>query len=193
MTESNNQNAASNGANVSPEWELRLAREVRNLDRELMPNRDLWSGIERRIEAYPQPKKAERNTGWMQYGIAASVLMAFSALALTVLDMTGTIPSNELAVLDTRGTQTLDMLQVEYRKTRQPLVEQFTDTNRNLAPETLEELYRNIEIMAQARRDIEEQVRKDPTNPRLVELLMRVHEQELELLKQDFSHPSRSM
>ena len=85
MTESNNQNAGTEGASVSPEWEMRLAREVRNLDRELMPNRDLWSGIERRIEAYPQPKKAERNTGWMQYGIAASVLMAFSALALTVL------------------------------------------------------------------------------------------------------------
>lgn len=191
MTESEHHKSST--ASVTPEWELRLAREVRNLDREMLPNRDLWSGIERRIEAYPQPKKVERNTSWMRYGVAASVLMAFSALALTVMDMTGSLPATELVAVDASGTQTMDMLQVEYRKTRQPLVEQFTDTNRNLAPETLEELYRNIEIMAQARRDIEEQVRKDPTNPRLVELLMRVHEQELELLKQDFSQPSRTM
>lgn len=172
---------------------MRLAREVRNLDREMQPSRNLWAGIERRIEEHPQPKKAEGKTNWMQYGMAASVLMAFSALVLTLWDVQGGLPGSQVAVLDPKGTQTIDMLQVEYQKTRDPLVERFTDNNRNLAPETLEELYRNIEIMAQARRDIEEQVRKDPTNPRLVELLMRVHEQELELLKQDFSQPSRSM
>jgi hypothetical protein len=192
MTESDKDNTTS-AANVSPEWEMRLARQVRDLDREMLPTRNLWPGIERRIEAYPQPKKAESKTGWMQYGVAASVLMAFSALVLTVLDVPGTLPGSQVAAFDPKGTQTLDLLQVEYRKTRDPLVDRFTDTNRNLAPETLEELYRNIEIMAQARRDIEAQVRKDPTNPRLVELLMRVHEQELELLKQDFSQPSRSL
>jgi hypothetical protein len=78
-------------------------------------------------------------------------------------------------------------------KTRDPLVERFTETNRNLAPATLEELYRNIEILAQARRDTESQVRQDPTNRRLVEQLMRIHEQELALLKQDFSQPSRAL
>lgn len=192
MTKSDNDNTEFAGT-VSPEWEMRLARQVRDLNREMLPNRNLWPGIERRIEAYPQPKKAESKTGWMQYGVAASVLMAFSALVLTVLDIPGSLPGQPIAAFDPKGTQTLDLLQVEYQKTRDPLVERFTDTNRNLAPETLEELYRNIEIMAQARRDIEAQVRKDPTNPRLVELLMRVHEQELELLKQDFSQPSRSL
>ena len=55
---------------------MQLAREVRNLDREMQPSRDLWAGIERRIEAHPQPKKAEP-IAWMRYGMAASVLMAF--------------------------------------------------------------------------------------------------------------------
>lgn len=171
---------------------MQLAREVRNLDREMQPSRDLWAGIERRIEAHPQPKKAEP-VAWMRYGMAASVLMAFSALVLTIADVTGTLDPQNSVVFQTDGAATLDTLQVEYQRTRDPLVDRFTDTNRNLAPETLEELYRNIEIMAQARRDIEDQVRKDPTNPRLVELLMRVHEQELELLKQDFSQPVRSL
>ena len=189
MTESNNQQAPSN---LAPEWEMRLAREVRNLDREMQPSRDLWAGIERRIEAHPRPKKAEP-IAWMRYGMAASVLMAFSALVLTLADVSGNLGGSETVAFDSDARNTLNTLQVEYQRTRDPLVDRFTDTNRNLAPETLEELYRNIDIMAQARRDIEEQVRRDPTNPRLVELLMRVHEQELELLKQDFSQPSRSM
>ena len=171
---------------------MRLAREVRDLDREIMPSRDLWAGIERKIELHLQPKKTE-SMPWMKYGMAASVLMAFSALVLTVADISGNFGTAEIVAYQTDGTATLDTLQVEYSRTRDPLIERFTDNNRNLAPETLEELYRNIEIMAQARRDIEDQVRQDPTNPRLVELLMRVHEQELELLKQDFSQPSRSM
>ena len=171
---------------------MRLAREVRDLDMEMQPSRDLWAGIERRIEAHPQPKKAEP-VSWMRYGMAASVVMAFSALVLTLADVSGQFDAPQIVAFDNTGAKTLDTLQVEYSKTREPLVQRFTETNRNLAPETLEELYRNIEIMAQARRDIEDQVRKDPTNPMLVEMLMRVHEQELELLKQDFSQPSRSM
>ena len=87
-------------------------------------------------------------------------------MVLTIADVTGTLDPQNSVAFHTDGAATLDTLQVEYQRTRDPLVDRFTDTNRNLAPETLEELYRNIEIMAQARRDIEDQVRKDPTNPR---------------------------
>lgn len=195
----NDNHSTKNNSNSHPDWELRLAREVRQLDREMQPNRDLWAGIERRIAEHPQPKKADWTPrwtpGWMKLGMAASVLMAFSALVLTIVDVDpGAVPQTEaVAFLDKPGVGALETMQVEYMKTREPLVQQFTKTNRNLAPETLEELYRNIEIMAQARRDIEDQVRKEPTNRRLVELLMRIHEQELELLKQDFSRPTRAL
>lgn len=177
---------------ISPEWELMLARQVRELDREIQPNRDLWAGIERKIESYPQAKKTERSMPWMGLGMAASVLMAFSAMVLSVMGFQNN-PDQSLVAFEQTGGNTLETMQVEYLKTRDPLVQQFTENNRNLGPETLEELYRNIEIMAEARRSIESQVRKDPTNRRLVEQLMRIHEQELALLKQDFSQPGRSM
>lgn len=188
-------NTTTNNSGNQPDWEMRLAREVRQLDREMQPNRDLWAGIERQIAEHPQPRKSEFTPNWMKFGMAASVLMAFSALVLTMVDVSpGIVPSNDgVAFLDEPGIGALETMQVEYMKTRDPLVEQFTATNRNLAPETLEELYRNIEIVAQARRDIEAQVRKAPTNRRLVEQLMRIHEQELELLKQDFSRPTRAL
>ncbi len=188
-------NTTTNNSGNQPDWEMRLAREVRQLDREMQPNRDLWAGIERQIAEHPQPRKSEFTPNWMKFGMAASVLMAFSALVLTMVDVSpGVVPSHDgVAFLDEPGIGALETMQVEYMKTRDPLVEQFTATNRNLAPETLEELYRNIEIVAQARRDIEAQVRKAPTNRRLVEQLMRIHEQELELLKQDFSRPTRAL
>tara|TARA_R110002072_G_scaffold13418_12_gene56295 strand:+ start:58913 stop:59500 length:588 start_codon:yes stop_codon:yes gene_type:complete len=177
-------------ADLSPAWEMQLAREVRALDREIQPERNLWPGIERKIEAYPQPKNAGFSLNWMQFGMAASVLMAFSALVLNLTDFR---PETGALAFDQSRPGTLETMQVEYLKTRDPLEELFAETNRDLAPETLEELYRNIEIVAQARTEIESQVRKDPTNRRLVEQLMRIHERELELLKQDFSKPSRSM
>ncbi len=176
------------------EWELKLAREVRSLDREMQPSRNLWEGIERKIQDYPQPKKTQTELPWMRFGMAASVLMAFSAMVFSLLGYQGaTSPETAFASFDRAGGNTLDVMQVEYQKNRGPLVEQFTKANRDLGPATLEELYRNIEIMAKARVEIEAQVRQDPTNRRLVEQLMRIHEQELALLKQDFSQPSRSM
>lgn len=179
---------------LSPEWEMQLAREVRALDRDIQPSRNLWPSIERRMEDFPQRKNPEYSASWLRFGMAASVLMAFSALVLTVADLgfDGT-RGNTASLFEQPNPTPLETMQVEYLKTREPLVEQFTETNRSLAPDTLEELYRNIEIMAQARKDIEAQVRLDPTNRRLVEQLMRIHEQELALLKQDFSQPTRSM
>jgi hypothetical protein len=191
----NDQNKSLSDGKRQPDWELRLAREVRELDREIQPNRDLWAGIERRIAEHPQPKKAGFTPNWMKFGMAASVLMAFSALVLTMTDarQAGFAPSESVAFQEEPGFDALETMQVEYLRNRDPLIQQFTETNRNLAPETLEELYRNIEIVAQARRDIEAKVRQEPTNRRLVEQLMRIHEQELALLKQDFSQPARAL
>jgi len=171
---------------------MQLARDVRALDMEIQPDRNLWPGIERKIEDFPESKKTGFSVSWMRFGMAASVLMAFSALVLSVTDFRVDDGAAALVFNQSRPG-TLETMQVEYLKTRDPLVAQFTETNRDLAPDTLEELYRNIEIVAQARLDIESQVKKDPTNRRLVEQLMRIHEREIELLKQDFSQPSRSM
>ena len=184
MTEKENQEQKTN--KVDRPIDLMLAREIRNLDAEIMPGRDLWPGIERNISEFPQRKKFEWSNGWMPYGVAASLVIAVTSLLvnLTANNMSiGLIPS-ELAVANIRS---------EYVKVRNPLVDQFTETNKQLAPETLEDLYRNIEIMEKARRDIEAQIRENPESHRLVEMLMRVHEQEIELLKQDYSRPDRSM
>ena len=169
---------------VTDSQDLVLAREIRNLDPEMSPERNLWTGIERQIQDYPQKQK-RTSVDWVPYGVAASLVIAVSALLLNVLELNPAKPQFVSA------DRSFDLMQAEYIQVRNPMVQKFSEVNKELDEQTLNDLYRNLEILAQARRDIEAQVRQNPENRRLVEMLMRIHEQELELLKQDFSRPGR--
>jgi len=163
--------------------ELEFARRLRELDDEIQPERDLWVGVQRQILDLPHHREP---LFWMPYAVAASLLIAVSALMLNVVQMqrVNSIP------IQLTG---LDELQHEYVRVRNPMVENFTRVNESLDEGTRTELYRNLEIMAQARRDIEFQIRANPDNHRLIAMLMKLHEQELALLKTDFTNLSRSM
>jgi hypothetical protein len=165
--------------------ELELARLVRELDQEIQPNRDLWVGVQRQILGHPQKPARERQF-WMPYAVAASLLIAVSALFLNVVQLQQVDP--------VQGRMAgIDQLQDEYVKARNPMVDEFTRVNHSLDSETKTELYRNLKIMADAREKLEAEVRANPENPRLRELLIKLHEQELALLRQDFTRPSRSL
>ncbi len=167
--------------------DLSLARQIKNLDREIQPERDLWMGIERQIQDYPQKRKLTLPTDWMPYGIAASLLIAFSALMLNIVQLDRAEPRY------VSTDQSFDRMRAEYIQVRNPMVEKFWEVNKDLDEKVREDLYRNLEILEKARRDIEHQVRENPDNRRLIEMLMSIHEQELELLKQDYSRPGRFM
>ncbi|MCB1644716.1 MAG: hypothetical protein KDI36_04650 [Pseudomonadales bacterium] len=182
-----NDKTSNNQGNDSEPLDLFLARQLRDLPRELEPTRDLWPGIERRIADHPQRKKSDWLSSWMPLGIAASLMMAASALTLSVIEFN----RSEQRLVTT--SDYLNEARVDYLKVRNPMVAKFTQVNSDLAPETLDVLYQNIDILAQARQQIEAQIRENPGDPQLVEMLMSIHEQELELLKQDYLAPSRSM
>lgn len=182
-----NDRTDNKGAKDSEPLDLALAREIRKLPRSMAPSRELWSGIERRIMDHPQRMRKPGDFNWMPYGIAASLVIATLSLAINLGNRSD--PAPEVVSFG----KSIDHLQAEYLQVRNPLVTEFGKTNESLEPAVLEDLYRNIEIMEQARREIEEQVRKNPENRRLVEMLMSIHEQEIELLKRDYTQPTRSM
>jgi hypothetical protein len=163
--------------------DMALARRIRELDDELTPERDLWVGIQRQILDYPQQNRSDKTQVWMPYAVAASLVIAVSAMLLNVTGVPG---------LDVQ-TVGVEQISTEYLQVRNPMVEEFSRVNESLDQKTMTELYRNFEILDQARKDLEKQVKDNPENRRLVEMLIKVHEQELELLKQDFSGSSRSM
>ena len=125
---------------------------------------------------------------WMPYGMAASMVLAVAALFISLNQVNNNPPGLAVALDPAMGE-----MKQEYLQVRNPMVEQFNQTNKDLDSRTLQELHRNLEILELARRQIEEQVRQNPENPRLVEMLMRVHEQELDLLKRDFTDLSTTM
>jgi len=77
---------ADNDKSVTDSQDLVLAREIRNLDPEMSPERNLWAGIERQIQDYPQKQK-KTSADWVPYGVAASLVIAVSALLLNVLEL----------------------------------------------------------------------------------------------------------
>ena len=166
---------------VSDPQDLALARAIRNLDSEMQPERDLWVGIERQIQDYPQKQRRSWSNDWMPYGVAASLVVAVSALVLNMMQLTSEEPRLVTA------EQTFNQMQVDYVQLRNPLVQKFGEVNKNLDEQTPEDLYRNLNILESARKEIESQVRENPENRKLVEMLMRIHEQELDLLRQDFT------
>lgn len=165
--------------------DLELARQVRGLDREIQPDRDLWIGVQRKVLDHPQNSATERQL-WMPYAVAASLLIAVSALLLNVVQL------QQAEAVQGRMAG-IDQLQDEYVMARNPMVDEFTRVNHSLDNETKTELYRNLKILAEARGRLEAEVRTNPENPRLRELLIKLHEQELALLRQDFTRPSRSL
>lgn len=155
-----------------------------HLDREIQPTRDLWPGIERRIADYPQ-RRIWRIDVLMPYGVAASLVIAVASLLIA---LSNDSPGDPILM-----APSLDNLQAEYIRVRNPMLEQFSQTNSSLDPHSLEDLYRNIEIMENARHEIEALIRENPENRHLVGMLMRIHRQELELLRQDYTGAQRSM
>lgn len=166
--------------------DLELARMVRDLDPEMQPDRDLWVGVQRRILDHPQ-KPVRDQQFWMPYAVAASLLVAVSALVLNIVQMQqpASIPQGQLTGVAE--------IQQEYLQVRNPMVERFNQVNSALDEETRTDLYENLEILDRARRDLEYQVQANPENVRLREILIRIHEQELELLKKDFVHSGTSL
>jgi hypothetical protein len=182
-------NAKDDGQEKSDEgFDLALARAVRDLEPELEPTRNLWPGIERNISDYPQRRQFLLRNPWLVMGMAASFVMAASALTLALVNLNGSTTHSVAA-----SNTPLEMMSQDHNQVRSPMLVTFAETNKQLDPETLNSLFLNLEILAQARRDIEVQLRINPQDGRLLEQLMQIHEQELDLLKQDYLAQSRSM
>lgn len=176
-----------NGNNVNDPADLKLARAVREFEREVQPERDLWLGIERAIVAHPQKARSDWLQRFMPVGVAASLVIATAALVLAV------VHPGQSAVPMNAFRQPVPGMQDGYMNVGSPAVQRFTRTNRDLDPATLDDLYRNFEIMENARRDIERQLKANPNDQRLLEMRSRIREQELTLLRQNYTKPGLSM
>ncbi len=168
--------------------DISLARAVRNLDREIQPHRDLWPGIERHIANFPQRDRDSFVYRMMPYGMAASLLIAVTALVLSLYP-TSPMQTAHYASLE----ESVRQVQNDFLAVRNPSFQQFKQTNKELDPDTIKLLYRNVEIIEKARKEIELALIANPENEQLLGMLLRLHEQELGLLNQSYVNQTTSL
>lgn len=200
MSKDNTNQADTGGADAR---ELLLARAVRELPREVEPERNLWPAIERRIGELP---RSSTDTGagrfarhLMPMAVAASLLLAASALLLTLAEVpwSGRVSDQAgpaVVVAQPRAggellpvmLPGLDALQDEFLVARTSLYQRFEARRGDMDPAVEAEIRRNLKLMERARQDIEMLLARNSESQRLLLRLMRVQQQELDLLRADY-------
>lgn len=162
-----------------------ITRTAAALPHDLSPSRDLWEGIETRLEARRPIRR------WMNPLVLAAAAMVFAAIGLGVLlapsrttaPPTGGFPSSEGVVhaqserLPSRG------FRFEYEQARNDLEAVIESRRDRLDPETLEVIERNMNVIDQAIIDIEQALDSNPGETQLDRQLMLAYQQQIKVLK----------
>ena len=118
----------------------------------------------------------------MPVALAASLVLAATSLLFNFLPGLGQVGGAR----DQTLPWALEQMQLDYQLVHGPISSQFTRMNRLLPDETLNDLHWNFQLLEEAREGLESAIRKDPDNRRLLAMLMKLQEQELDLMKEVF-------
>lgn len=173
----------------TPNDELELRRRLRQLPREREPTRDLWTGIESRLDDVSMSTRAPNTrarawTGWAWTGLAAvaSLVLAIGVAALRPASITAPVPtasqthSSHPALKQARGAnesvrREAEAITLEYRLALEPFA----------AAELPHELQgAALELDASAQQ-LRRALREQPDALYLLDRLRRTNEQRLKL------------
>lgn len=165
---------------------LRLA--VRSLPGEISPQRDLWPELSTRLE--PRTVRAPDRTSWRVLWQVAAAL-GFLVLGAGLQRWLDTPPSPRMAppggeiVLAAAGGGNAEFLlaEAEVLRAKETLRLAFERQRDELSPSTLKVVERNLSIIDEALADLRAALEEDPGNPRLQELLLARHRQQVELMR----------
>lgn len=168
-----------------------LAEAARRLPRSIEPERDLWPGIEARLDETVEEPPAGRivrpdfafgRRGWLA---AAAVLVAcVAALSTGVLrrDHSGAGGGSAIVEADRPVTASLDAIDATHASASRDVLAALS-RNRDLDPETVELIRRNLEIIENAIAEIRAALADDPENPGLNRLLTAEYQRRGEVLR----------
>lgn len=162
-----------------------LASYVDKLPKEMQPQRDLWSGIERAIQYKSQQNTIENEKinivpmAWAA-SIIASVLIAWVSFAPTPPLSTPLTASNE-EILHQQAGQLVTSMQESFQQQKQAMLVSYGQPNMTNLPDNMQA---QLIELAQARKTIEQALINDENNVDLLNLLRFTLQQELNLLQQ---------
>jgi len=161
-----------------------LASKVDKLPKEMQPQRDLWSGIERAIQDKSQhePMVNKKSNivpmAWAASFIAA-VLVAWISFAPTPQLSTPLTASNNKVLQPTSG-QLVRSMQESFQQQKQAMLVSYGQPDMTNLPAKMQT---QLLELAQARKTIEKALINDENNVDLLNLLRFTQQQELSLLQ----------
>jgi anti-sigma factor RsiW len=176
-----------------------LLDEARFLPREIAPGRDLWAGIEARLEPRAdmkviplRPRSAWAPPRWLTLAAAALVLMIGTS-ATTVFfmqrggpgpDTLDPIVAKQAAAPTTTALVALQPAEAEYQKAIDDLAAVLETRRSQLAPETVATLERNLRIIDQAIAESRAALERDPSSRELAQMLSAAYDTKVRMLQQ---------
>lgn len=149
----------------------KLQKSVDRLARDIAPGRDLWPGIETRIQ-----RRQRARAPWA-YGLAASFLVAVAAGGLW-FGLARHAPEAGAPAELAASTSP----EAQYFAQRAAYAENSVQTAPNVSPATRAVILKNLQIIEGSMQQIEGALEKDPNNPRLRALLYDLYQNEAQLL-----------
>lgn len=166
--------------------EQALASQVDKLLKEMQPQRDLWSGIERAIQDKSQKSTTiNKKNNIVSMAWAASfvvaVLVAWISFAPTTLELSTPLIANNKDNLQPAAGQLVSSMQASFQQQKQVMLVSYGQPDMTKLPVKMQT---QLIELAQARKTIEKALVNDENNVDLLNLLRFTQQQELNLLQQ---------
>jgi anti-sigma factor RsiW len=162
-------------------------RRVQRAARQLpprMPDRDLWPGIETRIEPRPMRRVS---FSWPAAMAAGLFIAALSGLGTWVALHRGEAPVADLASVvepRTAGARAIAVNSAPYDRAIADLLTTLRTERRDLNPRTIDTIERSLAVINKAIADAQDALAKDPTDDDLVAYLSERQRARLAVLRQ---------
>lgn len=166
----------------------KLLADAARLAKDIAPERDLWPGIEARIEA--GQATPERRRSWTPYfAQAAAVLLLVagsSFITYTVMDTDPVVIERPVAgglVLEEASFGGQLELSNGYKLARSNLQSQMEQELQKLSPESRAEVEQNLVVIRDAIAQINAALEQEPGNALLQDLLLKTYREELAVMR----------
>lgn len=160
---------------------VEILNEVEQLPTGIMPDRDLWPGIAKRLQP-PKPNIItfpNTRRRWAGLGLVAAAILLVVTLGNLPTILNGGISDPIIPVAESEH----DQITAEYEEAKATLLAALELQRDELAPETLSIIEENLTIIENAVVDIDRAMAANPNNPKLEGMLYAAYQSEVSLLK----------
>ncbi|MCO7226432.1 hypothetical protein [Pleionea sp. CnH1-48] len=160
-----------------------LEQAVAALSDEVEPSRNLWPGIESRLQT-PIERQPYTGSRWMPHAVAASLVVAVSSLAFSVFTWqhAQAINSEQVALLE--QNMEIRLLEQRHRLMRANFQQKLDEYADSMDSAVVADIRNSLFVIDEALEDLRVAMAKEPENPRLAKLLVETYRQQQLVIQQ---------